>query len=41
MATKNMQALAEVVTSLPLDLENLHLTFVLPDGTATLRERQC
>jgi hypothetical protein len=35
MATKNMQALAEVVTSLPSNLENLHLTFVLPDGTAT------
>ncbi|HET6239776.1 MAG TPA: hypothetical protein VFE41_33185 [Acetobacteraceae bacterium] len=35
MATKNMQALGEVVTSLPSNLENLHLTFVLPDATAS------
>jgi hypothetical protein len=35
MATKNMQALADVVTSLPSSLENLHLTFVLPDGVST------
>jgi hypothetical protein len=31
MATKNMQELADVVTGLPSNLENLHLTFVLPD----------
>jgi hypothetical protein len=35
MATKTMQALDDVVTGLPSNLENLHLTFVLPDGTAT------